>query len=357
MMQETREELAQRIFDSFPDTEPFKEFDDFFVGGASHHQMNAPATPSFAWQLSNIQTVADLERGAPEEGPIETEDDLGLFIKDKVDILDDAQYERLFFATKKKVFALFDFVDVRSSVLGDAPVREKDLILDENDYYVIEYLKGNVTDYFAVSSIAALTAFENMGIRAVKFKEVDGCPLCLSLNGSVFSTGWLINLLGSGNHVSHLYCDCRFVPVIQREMYEGPLRDHLDKESILVEGGCLLKSVPVELEDEIRAAVPLLEGVRTVEFVDMRSCLSERSDLDREGIVVLQEGDTLRVHNSYVGSSGPVDFLKGYATCVPVPDKVEVQEISEEEIFYVKGRRALFREGKFWDVATGERLR
>jgi len=351
--------VAEELLDSFPDHEPLKDFDDFFVGGASQHLMQAPSSPSLGWQLSNIRTVADLKRGAPPESIVEAEDDLDLFILDKVDVLDVAQYEQLFFAMKKRAFMIFDFMDIRSASLGDVPVREKDLVLDENDHYVMDYLREKVTDYFAVASIATLLAYENMGVYSVKFRQTDGCALCRSLDGSIFPTGYLINLLGEGNHVSHRYCDCKLIPIIQREVYEGPLQGHLDRESVLVQEGQLLRSVPVELESELRMAATLLpEDVHEVSFIDMRVHLFKKEGgFDREGVVAFREGEALYVHNSYVGVHGPVEFLKSYAEEQKTPDAVEIAPQAEDEVFYLGGKKAIFRDGRYWDAATGERLK
>jgi hypothetical protein len=349
--------VAEELFESFPDKEPLKDFDDFFVGGGCRPGMEEPRA-EIGWQLSNVRTVADLKRGAPAEGLVEAEDDLDLFILDKVDVLDAKQYEDLFFAMKKRAFALFGFVDILSSSLGDVPVREKDLVLDDSDHYVIEYLREKITDYFAVSSIATLLAYENMGIHSVKFRQADGCALCKALDGAVYSTGYLVNLLGEGNHVSHGYCACRLEPIIAREVYEGPLSGRLDQPELQV-GKRVLRSVPVELAESLgSAATALPDEITSVVFLDMRGhLLKASSSRDREGIVALREGETLYVHNSYVGVHGPVEFLRGYFEEKRVSDAVDVAAGGDDEVFYLKGRKAVFRDGKYWDAVTGERLK
>jgi len=355
-------QIVQDVLNSFPDDEPddgpLKEFDNFFVGGAVHHSVPEyeASQRSLTWQLTGVKDVAALKRGEVEADVIETHDDLDFFVSERLDILDDAQYETLWLAMKLRAFEVYHFLDIKSAALGDIPIKERDLVLDENDHYLLDYLRQSVTDYHAVAAIATLTAYENMGIYFARFRQHDGCPVCRALDGSIFETRMLIGLLGSGGHVSHTYCDCQLEPVIWREMYDGPLNGYLCKEEV-VHRGTRIVNMPVELETEILALSEALD-LDCIEFVDMKDHLRENMEVkDLAGVVAIQEGSTLFVHHSYVGSFGPSDFLREFAKIDRLPDRISVSSLESAEIYLLAGRRVAKFEGRYWDPVTGERLK
>lgn len=358
-MPENYRHIVQEVLNSYPDEEPHKEYDDFFVGGAVHHNMpdyNARQRP-LTWQLTGVADVEALKRGEVEVNDVvEAEDDLDLFVSERLDILDEEQYEKLFLAMKLRAFKIYHFLDIKSAALGDIPIKERDLLLDADDYYILDYLKQSLSDYHAVAAIATLTAYENMGIYAVRFRQQDGCPICVALDGTIFETRMLIGLLGSGGHVSHTYCDCQLEPVIWREMYSGPLEGYLNREEVN-HRGVRIVNMPVESETEI---LNLSEGLDfdCIEFVDMKDHLRENLEIkDLEGIISIQEDGVLFVHNSYVGPHGPVDFLQEFARVKALPARISPVNLENAEIYLMGGRRVAKWDGKYWDPVTGERLK
>ena len=357
-MREDQHQVVQEVFDSYPNEEPLKDFDDFFVGGTLHHNLPSHETDqrAMAWQLTGVSDVEALKKGEVEKEEVELENDLDLFVSEKLDILDEEQYEALFLAMKLRAFELYHFLDIKSAALGDIPIKEKDLVLDVEDRYLLDYLKQSLTDYHAVATIATLTAYENMGIHTVRFRQQDGCPLCRALDGAIFEIRMLVGLLGGGGHVSHTYCDCQMEPVVWREMYSGPLEGYLNKEEVLHQGTRIV-NMPVEMETDILSLSEKLD-FDCIEFVDMKNHLRENLEIkDTEGVVSIQEDGVLFVHNSYVGSYGPVDFLREFASVEALPDRISPSSLENAEIYLMGGRRVAKKDGKYWDPVTGERLK
>jgi len=358
-MGENYRQIVQEVLNSYPDDQPLLKFDDFFVGGAYKQQLPdfAASQKPLTWQLTGISDVEALKRGeVQQEVLVEAENDLDVFVPEKVDLLDEEQYEKLFMAMKSRAFRVFNFLDIKSAALGDIPIKEKDLVLDEDDYYIMDYLRGAVSDYYAVASIATLLAYENMGIYTVRFRQQDGCPICKALDGIFFETRSLISLLGTGDHVSHRYCDCQLVPVIFREMYSGPLEGYLNLEETR-HGPVTILNAPLELEVELRQLSEQLD-VDCIEFVDMKDHLRENLEVtDIEGVVAILEDGVLSVHNSYVGSHGPLDFLREFAEADSLPDRISPASLEDAEIYLMGGRRVAKKDGKYWDPETGERLK
>jgi hypothetical protein len=358
-------DIVQAEYDSFPDADVPKDFDDFLVGGAVQQTLPefAATQRSLAWQLSGVADSDDLKRvftggvdipGTPEN-LVEAQDDLLEHAPDQVDIRDRVQYEKLFMTLKKRAYDIFDFLDIRSASMGDIPIKEEDLLLTEDDYYTIDYLHEVVTDYFALSSIATLTAFENMGIYTVKFRQLDECPICRATDGLLFETRVLINLLGSGSHVTHPYCDCQLLPVISREMYSGPLEGHLNLEEIR-QGLTTLVNAPRELEGEIRGLAQGI-GYNRIEFVDMKDHLFHETEIDRDGVVVIAQEGILYVHNSYVGLNGPAEFLRGFLREDVADSIMPPSSLEGSDTYFMGGRRVVKKDGHYWDPSTGRRIK
>lgn len=358
-MNEKYRQIVQDVFDSHPEEEPLLEFDEFLVGGTMKQDIPSyiASQRSLTWQLSGVRDVEALKRGEVDDPEtIQVEDDLAEFIPEKLEILDEEQYEKLFMAMKLRAFRIYHFIDIKSAAIGDIPVKEKDLVLDEDDYYIIDYLKKAVTDYHAVATIATLTAYENMGIYSVRFRQRDDCPICRALDGAIYETSPLIGLIGGGSHISHPYCDCHLEPVIWREIYSGPLEGYLDLDEVMHEGTRIV-NVPMELETEICKMSEKVDADR-IEFVDMKDHLRENLEItDQEGIVAIFEDETLFVHRSYVGSQGPADFLREFARVKSFPAKISVVNLENAEIYLMGGRRVAKWDGRYWDPVTGELLK
>lgn len=345
----------QKIIDEWPEEEPLLPYDDFFVGGSSDSEHPGYKTESFAKQLTNVRTVKDLLEPS-EELAIPTKNDRDEFVTDRVELLSFEQYGSLFFAVKRSVFDLFDFISIKSGLMGDVPMQELDLVMNEDDYYTIDYLKDITTDYYKVAQVAVLSAYDNMGVGLVRFCQHDNCALCRAHDGLFYETRALLGLLGGGGDVTHPYCECTWAPVIQREMYVGPLTGHLDHERVEVEGTELL-NVPMEFLREIKKVAEALP-FKVIRFVDMVDYLLNESTLveNSGGVVAFLEGDDLLVHNSYVGVHGPLQFLQEVARAKILPATINLEGTEDAEVYYVGGRAAIKQDGKFWDAETGERL-
>lgn len=320
------EKQAQKFFDEFPDEDVLKDYDNFFVGGASQKLIldKRVEDRKSAWQLSGIDSIEDLKNAGKskeriEQSLITLENDLDTFIIDRIDITDDSQYEELFYIMKEKAFKIFNFTDIKKGFSGNEYLQERDLILSDDDHYTIEYLRTCVKDYFAISSIATLIAFDEMGIDTVlltAFKHLS-CPLCRAHDGLFYNVRELISTFSGGGSVTHPYCDCRWFPVIRREMYAGPLTGHLNKDfqkKDIRKNDVSYIKMPVEFQD-----IPNLNWVietNTVEFVDMKKHLTNNSEIDSEGVVAYfsEKENRIFVHNSYVGFFGPGDFLYNFST-------------------------------------------
>jgi len=350
----TPEEL-QKIYDEWPEDDKILPFDDFLTGGAMA-PLAVQDRGMFNRQISGVKTAQDLVDPPEVEPEIQTRNDLAQFAQTAVELLTEEQYTQLFFAAKKAAFKTFNFLSIKSSFKGDVPLSESDLILEEEDYYVLEFLRGSTKDYFRVQQIATLMAYREMGIELVRFQKRDSCPLCKAHDGLFYGVSHLLDLLGSGSDLVHPSCDVEWFPIIGREGYVGPLKGSLDLEEVMDPDCRMLRKVPVEMHEEILKAVSELP-FKIVDFVNMAEYgLNDIDDLeDTSGVVVYCKGDRLIVHNSYVGMRGPAQFIQGFQTAQVALDKIEVGD-ANEEAFFVRGRAAVRREGSFWDAATGERL-
>jgi len=362
------EDRFQRIFDKWPDQDPLLPYDDFLVGGSSDQYCPGYGVQSLASQLMGVQDCNDLKKSSVEsKADFEIRDDRDDFIREKVKLKDSAACSDLFFQVKLQVFREFDWTKIQSTQLKGIPLREADLVLTEDDHYLLEYLSGSLSDYFAIAHIALLQAYRNMGITVARFWAKDECALCCAHDGMFYDVDYLIGLFSSGDALTHRYCECAWTPVIQREYYNGPLVGHLEVSEAR-RGDIILQDVPVELVEDIWSAIGLHSRVdaesfkgedfpcKTLKFVNMRDYALNDSDLtNSSGVVLIQEKDRLVVHNSYVGCNGPVEYIQEFMKKLS-STKVELDEVADEERFLVNGRFAVKRKGKFWDIETGECL-
>lgn len=350
----------QKLYDEWPEDDTLLPFDDFLVGGA----MAPTATQNRAFfnrQISGVGSVQELVKlgMTPEtEVEIDNEDDLHLFAQTEVELVTEEQYEQLYLTAKRRAFKIFNFLHIKSALKGNVPLSEKDLLLDEEDHYLLEYLRRSTREYYRVQQIATLMAYREMGVEVVKFVKRDTCPVCEAHDGLFYNVSYLLDLLGSGSHLTHPSCDIEWSPVIHRESYQGPLSGEftLDLEEVMDAEGRMLRNVPVELHDELLAAVAGLPH-RIVDFVNMAEYgLNEiDSKEDLSGAVVYARGDRVFIHNSYVGMKGPVQFIEGFLSVQEIPLKANL-EGERGETFFVGGRAAFRRDGVFWDSETGDRL-
>lgn len=285
------------------------------------------------WGAKPVGMADQLMPRQSESFSVEIEDDLSQF--DSIEKTDfnplDLLYER-----KAAVFELFSFFDIKSAMLGDRPLRKRDLVLSDEDFALAEHAE---LEYFAACVVADLLAYLEMGIDTVRFDSTCSCPLCTAVCGTFYSVSMLLGLYCNGGFVTHR-CPFSPFPVIYRETYRGPLRGYLDRDFSEV------FSCPVEYSGHSLLA----EREKPLRFVSMPSYCREH-DIPGEGIVVYDTKDELVVHNSYVDCFGPMDFLK---TFLEKPQKADIPENSE--IFYVKGRKAVCIDSVYYDALTGERI-
>ena len=318
---------------------------DFFVGaGSSRLAQNYKVPESYADQL--------MEKSEGVEIPVQ--DDLATFEVEKIEITSDETYRILFLSGKKKAYNLFDYLSIKSMNMGGAPRKEEDLILNEDDFQVINELKILTKDYFAVYSLAIMYTYLEMGIGEVQFKQKDNCPLCKALDGSISDLYNTINLVCAGNGITHRYCDCEFLPVIRREQSYGVLDSKLNTT---LEDGKNIINLPVEMKDKLLGHIEKLPN-DIVEFLNIREYMANNNVDDSSGTVVIEdEEDILFVHNSYVGNLGPVDFLEAFRRDEKHLPKVDLRELAGREVLYYKGKKVVELNGKYWSPESGEEVK
>ena len=318
---------------------------DFFVGaGSSRLAQNYKVPESYADQL--------MEKSEGVEIPVQ--DDLATFEVEKIEITSDETYRILFLSGKKKAYNLFDYLSIKSMHMGGAPRKEEDLILNEDDFQVINELKILTKDYFAVYSLAIMYTYLEMGIGEVQFKQKDNCPLCKALDGSISDLYNTINLVCAGNGITHRYCDGEFLPVIRREQSYGVLDSKLNTT---LEDGKNIINLPVEMKDKLLGHIEKLPN-DIVEFLNIREYMANNNVDDSSGTVVIEdEEDILFVHNSYVGNLGPVDFLEAFRRDEKHLPKVDLRELAGREVLYYKGKKVVELNGKYWSPESGEEVK
>ena len=337
-------------------------FDAFFVGDGSRELMLEQTLTRKKHDLEHKvreRPHASLTGKAKDGARFEVIDDTGDYIVSRIDISGDEGYRDAFLMGKKEVYAKFNFLAIKSAVLRGRAVKEADLLLEDSDLHIIKYLKGRVKDYYAVRSVAKLVAYESMGIFDVMFQEQDGCSLCLAMEGSILYTRNLIRVLTSGGFLSHPYCDCSFFPVIRRSAYQGPLTPHLDIDSVTIKG-TEIHNFPVEYKTEAFRQMLVDLPFDKVSFVDMceyRNTILSVKDVDNVVIHYSDEEETLYIHNDYLGTSGPLQYVSEYLKAVVVPAKVALADLKDLERYYLDGRTVVLREGNYWDAETGERVK
>ncbi len=317
---------------------------NFFIGAGSGRLVN---------EYKNPQAYADQMLDKSEgETEVEVVGDLDSFAIEKVQITNDETYKILYLSGKKKAYSIFNYLSVKSKVMGGVR-KEEDLLLGEEDLQVIAELRLLTKDYFAVYSLAVLYAYLEMGIGEVQFRQKDSCLLCRALDGSVADISNVISLICSGVGITHRYCDCEFVPVIRRERSYINLGGSLNSDVTLEEGKTVV-GMPVELEKALRTPLGDISNA-VIKFLDIRVYMSEAGIIDSPAAVVIEDdGGILFVHNSYVGNLGPVDFVTAFLQQEEYPESLSTLELEGLEVFYYKGRQVSEFNDRYWDCETGD---
>ena len=341
--------------------------DTFFVGDGSYQLVGLKEKDPFSEQLVGIHSAVDLKALSEDvrlkssrfkKLLIKSENDLQRFSPEDTIPVDD--YEEVFQICKRQVYDIFSFLLVKSRMMGSTPVREEDLVLTDDDRHLINHLENiGITEYSTVDKIARMSALSEMGIGAVVFKEVDGCQVCKSLDGSIFAVDKIFTELISNAGFPHPGGDFDIIPVIQRESYQGFLEDFLDRDFEF--HGVKFVDAPSEYVEQLESlSESLVEkmgpALKSVVFVNLPLYCEKNKVEDAEGAVVIETDSAIVVHNSYVGCNTPMDFLYKYFDGEVSQDSVNPEDLSGDT-YYVKGRECICQDGSFWDKATGERIR
>jgi len=322
--------------------------DPFLVGEGSFESLKDFRKKNLSGQLFGIDSITKLAQ-ASDLGEVRVrEDDTKDFCSEEI-LVDDL--EKVFLEAKKDFYSIFGFLEYKSGLL-DTPMREKDLILSEEDLYTIDYLQQqDFRDYFAVVSIGTLSACVDTLVHEVMFVNTDNCSMCRSFAGKIFPTRTLLQQLCSGSVLVHPFCSCGLFPVIDRFTYKGPLSDLLnsDIENVM--------NVPREFQKDICKLLPELDYGQII-FTDMSSYLSSKgltSDKVSAGAVVYEDDGNLIIHDSWVSGKSPVDFLKNWIS-LREEKCVDTKNIEDPEVFYLRGKKVVEVDGEYFDFETGRRI-
>lgn len=311
------------------------KFDSFLVGEGSAKLVANPDSDFYANQVQQLFANSSVKSFI-------IENDLNRF-SDRKYARSTRKVEELFLKSKKEAYEVFDFINTKSKYFGDAPIRERDLIVTEEDRYIVEYLKKRRLSVVLYKGLANLLAYREMGIELAKYVTQCTCPVCSIFNGKIFSVEYLISLFSSGEYLTHA-SNFSFFPVILREYYQGPI----EKLSInITQNGIDIIGLPIEFSG---VSIEVGDDVCRVEFVNLLDVLK---DEDSSGVVVYLDKGVLNIHNSYVGNYGPMDFLnmwlsKGEST------GVDLEILKTCEPFFLGGRKVVEYNGSYWDLETGK---
>ena len=349
-------QLIQEMYDSFPDSEELKEFDTFFIGDGSRSLMKTGSKKTKNCQLTGVSSVADLVNQREEEEG-EFEDSLKDDLQDYIPELSiSSSIEDYFCKTKKDIFDVFGFVELKSKRLEGRPFREVDLIVSKDDRYLLTYLQSaGIVDFGVYDSIAQLRALSDLGFSEARFVQTDCCPLCEAYDGRIYNIDNALSLVSSGKHLVHENCLCKFIPVIRkRAEYVGAF--NVDIESVYV-GETLVENLPLEYKDELCDLIPMLEYDKVV-FNTYREH-SKSFTAESDGALLVEDGKTLHVCSDYLRNYSSLDYLQCWLssedsyTCL---DEVLDEKVKSEDVYYLNGRKVVEVDGVYFDIETKERL-
>jgi len=318
----------QEMYDSLPDDDTLLDFDPFLIGDGSAELMKGQGRRSKKTsQLIGIFSVDDLAEKYVEKEVIES--DLGSwgdqFKSIEVDVKD------YFLQEKKRSYQVFDYLKVVSEN-AEGLVREEDLIVSDDDHYLLDYMSGKgELDKYLVESIAQLSAWGDMGFKEVKFFKKCVCPLCNASDRSVHNLLNLIKHYGSGVPHLHNVCECNYLPVIRTR------NTYVDIPEIEI-NGTLYINFPSEFKSLVE---DLTISVKKVEFRDLSKIKGWSGEcvLDRDG--------ELLVHSGYLGEFSPFEYLESWLRSDGVGE-------SSDDVLYYKGREVRLKDGVYIDIATNE---
>jgi len=345
-----------------------KHFDDFFVGKGSCESLNNKN--SYSSQLIGIDSISDLKN--KKDNPIhEPEDDLDCFSPDILEEISNIkEYVSVFISGKKYIFSIFNYIEKKSKSFGNIPIKEKDLILEDYDNYVIKYLmNNNVNKSCTVKNIAKLIACNDLRINEFKFINVHNCPLCYSHDSLVMSIEFALDALCSGSYVIHPNCEFDVIPVIRRGNYVGPIMDSLNVN--FEKNGVIVESCPKEYKEKISEIIDSKEfsivskktsyNIEKIIFCNMIEYYMNKISnklSDPDGIFAYQDGNSIVINNNYIAHSGPFEHLHKYIMLNLVDESIDISCIPEDaEKFYMSGKEVILFNNKYWDIGTGKQIK
>ncbi len=368
-------------------------FDTFFVGDGSAALAGLATPTDFVSQLSQLFT----NPSQTDVSTFEIENDLGRFGESVSQRLINrngkglakcptSSIAKIFLNEKKKAYSTFNYLSILSQSTGNVPIKEEDLIVTENDQYIIEYLKKNRISKVSVENVAMLLAYQDMQITQVRYFDECMCPICKVFSGKIFDIDFVMQQVMAGEYLTHPGTGS-YSPVIYRESYTGPLTQAENFNiPTLTAHEIEFVNVPIELRHQVTMILPIIlnpcdkdvvmrgnsdkivlneevdplvnpsnlyNTINRVEFVNMSEFL--RNKPDTEGIVVYQEENVLYIHNSYVGHMGPIEFAEEWVKS-QVTEKVAIKELAKCEKFFVNGKRVARHAGFYWSLETGEKV-
>jgi hypothetical protein len=331
---------------SSEDTKDFNNFDSFFVGEGSKSLLNKKRQYDFRQLLDNFNVFSSENNLLVDEDEILMEEDLSDFSKksDKV-----VSYCDLYFKSKKEAYDIFDFIKIKSKRNFGKPLREKDLILQLDDYNLVDYLEKNKYDLGIVCNLARLKAFFDMGFLEVKFYSSDCCSLCSSNNFNVYKTEGLILSLSNNNFFMHGESSGIFFPVIRNRSAFNVFDGEINKKRFVNRNNVSFFNVPNELffvfNDLLNSfSYNSIEKVFFVNFCEDR--FFDFSNFVRE------RGDSLYIHNGYVDLYGPIDFLFSWLSTLELDICNFIK--NSDNFYYFNGRKVINFDGVYYDLDHNE---
>lgn len=350
--------ILDKMYDAFPDSEIFEEkeeFDTFLVGDGSAHLIKNSQSNSFdsASQLSGVNSIGDLFKESKEQS-LEVVNDLADFDQDEIEVK--MELGDYFYKVKKDFLDKFQFIQQKSKLFKGRPIRERDLVINNDDSYLLHYVeeKGNRSKQ-VLSALAQLSACKDMGFSEVQFYQIDDCPLCKAFQRTIHDVSKLISTIGSGQDFIHKGCFCEFVPVIRSRNQFKEIQNGLTLSAYI--GKVYFNKLPLEfvdlMTDELVAQLDY-EEVWFVDFAELKLKNWKGFKIGDED-VVLDLGQTLWVRDNYILNYSPYDFLLSWidSSKRKIPDKSEI-DLDNQEIMYLNGKRVVERDGSYIEVDTGE---
>ena len=334
--------FVQDLYDSFPEEESFDPnqlVDAFLVGEGSVESLKINQNRSNSDQLVGIFSVKDLKNKSAEESVCKCEDDLSDFAV-LSELVDDC--ESYFFKIKKEIFEQYDYLAVKSRQYQGKLVRERDLVLNSDDSYLLHYIKEKGYHYEnVISSLAKLSAYQEMGFDQVQFVSVDKCILCEAYEGLVYRISDLISRIGSGNLFIHEGVVCGFIPLIKKRPKDFFLLNAFIEQ-------VKFENLPREFEEHL--SDELLES--------LKGCTVIFTELEEEGITVKREENVFYVRNSFLYYFSPLDFLKSWFVLdnLKEVESVDITQLKDRDIFYLDGKKVVEFNGKYINIETGKVL-